>query len=587
MPLLLRAEGKGWSLEIIGKLPTMPPFIPTLPLSEVVATGVAAVSTLDQQSGGLQTRAPGDMISPLFFEAVAYDIHIEKTPGSLFKLTLPPGAEERRVRDGSEHHTLNFGNNVGFADIGVAAADGAFELRLEVFSRKVDYKTDYVVMRDEISAVLRNLAMTANAKTYGLAAPAKNHRPTLVEWFALLKTHFDDFVKLANAVARKPHTALVQRAVQRDTDRARRVTRQTLSRALRRNNSGPVHPDLGVALPRRIDEHVSSITFDTAENRYFKGLLEKTYRNMRALSKIDESGDEDAERDSEQKFFVSIRPDLKAMERRLEAVMKASFLLTVGPGTLDRPASMVLHKHPIYSRIDKLARLLNGGLSFAGDIVPVGVKDTALLYEYWCFIKIVELLRERHELADQSIVKTNRFKTTVTLAKGKASAMRFVHSPSGKDLFVVYNRVFDRLPTIAQKPDNVIQIASENRFYIFDAKYRIQFDKSYVGQFGGPGPKTEDINTMHRYRDAIAIPHPMRRKEYLRGVVQGAVVLFPYPDEEKYTGHRFYNSIAEVEIGGLPFLPGATSLMDAKLSALIDAEYSVEEPQPSDGRPLQ
>jgi predicted component of viral defense system (DUF524 family) len=442
-----------------------------------------------------------------------------------------------------------------------------------VFSRKVDYKTDYVLMRDEISAVLRNLAMTANAKTYGMAAPAKNHRPTLVEWFALLRAHFDDFIKLANAVARKPHSALVQTSVKRDIDRARRVTRQTLSRALRRNGSGPMIEPSGLVLPRRIDELVSAITFDTAENRYFRGLLAKTYRNMRALSKIDESGDEDAERDSEKRFFSSIRPELKAMERRLEAVMKAPFLLTVGEETLERPASMVFHKHPVYSRIDKLARLLNGGLSFAGNIVPIGVKDTAVLYEYWCFIKIVELLRERYDLADQTIVKTNRFKTTVSLAKGKASAMRFIHAPSNKDIFVVYNRVFDRLPTMSQKPDNVIQIASANRFYIFDAKYRIQFDKGYVGQYGGPGPKTDDINTMHRYRDAIALPHPMRPREYLRGVVLGAVVLFPYPDEERYRRHRFFASIDEVEIGGLPFLPHSTVLMAAKLESLLAMEY--------------
>jgi hypothetical protein len=36
-----------------------------------------------------------------------------------------------------------------------------------------------------------------------------------------------------------------------------------------------------------------------------------------------------------------------------------------------------------------------------------------------------------------------------------------------------YNRLFNKLPTIAQQPDNVIQFASDERFYIFDAKYRI------------------------------------------------------------------------------------------------------------------
>lgn len=571
MPLLLQAEGNGWKLEIIGKLPELPPFLASTPQSEILAEGRISFETRDHLTGKMSLSKTGRAINPLFFEAISYDIHFEKTRG--VTLSLPPGAEARRIRDDSEHHLINFGNNVGFADIRIDTKDGPASLRLEIFSRKVDYRTDYIAMRSEISAILRNLAMTANAKTYGLAAPAKAHRPTLVEWFALLKSHFDEFIKLTNAVTKKPHSGITVRAVTKDTERARKLTRQTISRALRRNNAGPAFPGLGVSMPRRIAEHVSAITFDTPENRYYKGLLKATYRNMRALSKIDESGDEDAERDSERKFFESIRPELKSMERRLETAMRAPFLSTVSEATLVRPASMVFHKHPVYSRIDKMARLLNGGLSFAGNIVPIGVKDTALLYEYWCFLKIVELLRERFDLEEQTVVKINRFKTTVSLSKGKSSAMRFVHKPTNKDLYVVYNRLFDRLPTIAQKPDNVIQIASDDRFYIFDAKYRLQFDKSYMAQYGGPGPTTDDINTMHRYRDAIAIPHPMRPNEYLKGVVMGAVVLFPYPNEMTYLSHRFYKSISQVEIGGLPFLPKVTGLMAEKLGALLAAEY--------------
>jgi hypothetical protein len=571
MPLLLQAEGIGWKLEIIGRVPELPPFISAAPRSSVVAEGVVSLQVRDPGTGEMRSINSGESINPLFFEAVAYDIHLEKGPG--VKLMLPPGAEARRVRGDSEHHVINFGNNVGFVDARVQANGGQAALRLEVFARKVDYRTDYVAMRDEISATLRNLAMTANANTYGLAIPDKSVRPTLNDWFAILESHFDDFIKLTNAVSKKPHSGLAVKAVKKDTERARRLTRQTISRALRRDNGGVAILHLGVAMPRKIDEQVSSITFDTPENRYYKGLLQATYRNMRALSKVRETGDEDGERDSERKFFDSIRDKLKAMERRLEAAMRVPFLGSVGEPTLEQPASMVFHKHPVYSRVDKMARLFNSGLSFAGDIVPIGVKDTALLYEYWCFLKIVELLRERFDLEEQTVVKVNRLKTTVTLAKGQSSAMRFIHRPTKKNLFVVYNRLFDRLPTIAQKPDNVIQIASDNRFYIFDAKYRIQFDKDYMRQYGGPGPMTEDINTMHRYRDAIAIPHPLRPKEYLKGVVIGAVVLFPYPNETVYRSHKFYKSILQVEIGGLPFLPHSTNLMAEKLNSLLATEY--------------
>ncbi|MCU6502075.1 restriction endonuclease-like protein [Rugamonas sp. A1-17] len=585
MSLLLRAEGANWTLEILGKLPELPAFISPTPPSHIATQGDVALFARPSISATLGPKAqseteesvvavaPLQEIPPLFFEAVDYDIHFESKLDAACSITLPAGSELRRKKKGVEHHTINFGNNVGFFDIKVEAPDGLAQLRLEVFARKIDYRTDYIAMREDISGVLRNLAMTANSKTYSLAAPARGHKPTLVEWFALLKTYFDDFIKLTNAISNKPHTGLETRVVRRDVDRARHVSRQTIDRALRRGNSGPALPKLDVSIPRRIDERVSRPTFDTPENRYYKALLTTSYRNMRALSKIKETGDEDAERDSERKFFDRIRPELKEMERRLEAAMKAPFLSTVKEVTLERPTSMVFHKHPIYSRVDKMARLLNGGLSFAGDIVPIGVKDTAVLYEYWCFLKIIDLLRDRFDLVEQKIVKTTRLRTTVTLAKGKAASMEFVHIPTQKKLYVFYNRMFRQLPTIAQKPDNVIQFSTGDKFYIFDAKYRVQFDRTYAKQYGGVGPRTDDINTMHRYRDAIAIANPHNPKEYLKGVVMGAVVLFPFPNETEYRQHKFCKSIEQVEIGGLPFLPGATTLVSEKLAQLLAKEF--------------
>lgn len=572
MPTLLLAEGPGWKLEIIGRLPELPPFITTAPQTAIVVEGAATLEVFDRATKALRPVSSGSAIEPLFFEAVAYDIHFEKTDPSA-KLALPIGSEVRRVRADSEHHFLNFGNNVGFANLAASTDKSHTQLKIEVFSRKADYRTDYIAMRDEVSGMLRNLAMAANARTYGLAAPAKDHNPTLVEWLALIESHFKEFFKLANAIAKSPHSRLVKNSTLVVTERARRITRQAMSRALRRENSGAVIPSLGIALPRKISESVSSSTFDTPENRYYKALIKETYRNIRALSMADASGDEDANRSSEAKFFEFIRPQLKTMERQTEAILREPFLSQVADTNLARPDSMVLHKHPLYSRFDKMCRLLNGGLSFAGDVVPIGVKETSLLYEYWCFLKIVSLLRSRFDLVEQTVVAYKKLKMTVALGKGKQSAMRFVHEPTGVEMFLVYNRLFNKLPTIAQQPDNVIQFASAERFYIFDAKYRIQFDNDYIKQYGGLGPTTDDVNTMHRYRDAIAIPHPMKAGAWRAGSVIGAVALFPYTDEAAYRSHKFFNSIKQVEIGGLPFLPGATALVAEKISNILASQY--------------
>lgn len=75
------------------------------------------------------------------------------------------------------------------------------------------------------------------------------------------------------------------------------------------------------------------------------------------------------------------------MERKVESVLRSPFLMQVSDKKAARPNSMVLHKHPLYSKFDKICRLLNGGLSFTGNIVPIGLKETSLLYEYWCFLE--------------------------------------------------------------------------------------------------------------------------------------------------------------------------------------------------------
>lgn len=574
MPLLIEIHGSGWKLEVIGKLPALPPFIHSLPPTSISLSGPSSIYALNRSTNILAPINPGQNIEPLLFEGVTYDFHFEKSSNATLK--LPFGAEPRRIRQDSEHYVLNFQNNVGYIDIEIYNAEEKVLIQLEVFSRKIDYRTDYIQMRDEVSKILRNLAMTASAKTYGLAAPDKRYRPTLTEWFAIVKDNFDKFIQLTAAINRNPHSALKLNTIEKHTDRARKISRSTLSMSLRRSGDGPVIPSIGAALPRKIKEDVSFATFDTVENRYYKGLLETTYRNVRALSRLSQSEDEDAESELEKRFFISIKPVLKSMKLKLEIAMKASFLANVGKASLKRPSSLVFHKNPTYSRIDKMARLFNCGLSFTGNIVPIAVKDTALLYEYWCFLKIVDLLREHFDLEDQTIVKTNRFRSTVTLAKGVSAAMRFKHVPTGKTLYVIYNRMFDRLPTISQKPDNVIQLATETKFYIFDAKYRVQFDTDYLRQYGGVGPTTEDINTMHRYRDAIAIPHPLKPNSYLKGVVLGAVTLFPLPDEENYKAHKFYKSISQVEIGGLPFLPNTTHLMKEKLFSILASQYTLD-----------
>ncbi|GMA49400.1 hypothetical protein GCM10025857_07570 [Alicyclobacillus contaminans] len=116
-----------------------------------------------------------------------------------------------------------------------------------------------------------------------------------------------------------------------------------------------------------------------------------------------------------------------------------------------------------------------------------------------------------------------------------------------------------------------IEAALLKATYNFDAEYRLNPaipGSDYVRTYGTvPGPEEADINTMHRYRDAIV--HLDEDGRYQRSMY-GAYVLFPYADQERYRGHHFHRSIDSVNVGGLPFLPGATRLVGELLDRLLD-----------------
>ena len=91
-------------------------------------------------------------------------------------------------------------------------------------------------------------------------------------------------------------------------------------------------------------------------------------------------------------------------------------------------------------------------------------------------------------------------------------------------------------------------------------------DSLYKAMYKTPGPQEGDINTMHRYRDAIVAESGASSYER---TMFGAYVLFPYHNEGEYRNHKFYQSIDKVNIGGLPFLPSATTLVTDMLDQLV------------------
>ena len=576
MAVLLALESERWRLEVIGPVRELPAFL-AAPDSVMELQGEAELRVASGNGGELSLASAESRVAPLFFENTAYDCYLTSESGEEASLELPPGARLRHRRGAFTHHAISFGNDVGWSELAIRDAREIVRLRFEVFPLKIDYRTDYVALRDEVAAITRSLVMTVQARTFGAAAAAPSTEPTLAEWIALLKGYFEQFVRTANTVIMNPHFILKSSSQPVEAVRARRVGERALERRLRRPLSRSCGVSAsGVLLPMHVPEVRRRTTFDNPANRYFKYLLLETLRRLQQVVVAHETGDEDADLSAEQRFFEALRPEAVSMIRRIQGLLRAPFLEDLKAQSPNSLFSPVLYRHPAYSAFVQTARLLNSGLSLQGGALQIGIKNIAQLYEYWCFLRLVRLFRESFDLEQQSLVRLRHLRLVIVLAKGKEAAVTFREPASGKRLCLLYDRMFKSLPTVAQRPDNVIQLASEERLYILDAKYRLAFGVDYERQYGGVGPTIDDINTMHRYRDAIVIPHPLKLGEFQRGIVQGAVVLFPFRDESAYQNHRFFKSLAEVQIGGLPFLPGTAALAESHMRRILKADgYTV------------
>lgn len=311
------------------------------------------------------------------------------------------------------------------------------------------------------------------------------------------------------------------------------------------------------------------LAYDTSENRFVRWMLERIHGKLKELK----SRWKENSRTSDPLLIRRI----DTMLTQLERVLKIDFLREAG-ALKQMSVTLVLQMAPGYREVYRCYLMLLKGLSIQGDLLRLSMKDVAQLYEYWCFLKLNQLLGQKYTLVKQDIIKVNRNGIFVTLDRSQSAQMVYENPVNGEQFILYYNAIpgTDRTPTLSQRPDNVLTLKKKDAGqikeykYVFDAKYRLNpayEGTSYQQKYGQPGPEEDDINTMHRYRDAI-VYQETGSGEYERSMF-GAYVLFPYPDEERYKSHRFYKSIGLLNIGALPFLPNSTSLVEQFLAEII------------------
>lgn len=508
---------------------------------------------------------------PVFFEQKRYELIIEPTEGH----TVEFWHENYHVRNKVSKvgragkllsGVINFGNDIGFSDL-VFLVDGHqyLKITIEVFPSKISYKEDYLAIVADVTKEVYNLVFDFLRKTYESFDVSSSCQSSPVEFFAIIQKIYDEYIAAADMVLRSPHHLLQQESEVLPQHKIRHCDGKTL-RWLEKHPSQMVRGENRILVEKALAVR-KYVTYDTRENRLTKYMLEQTARRLEQFRKQYEL----ISQNTDPAVLEKIRGMVAGIQRRCNT----GFMKDVSSEPSGAGMSLVFGMAPGYRQLYRCYLLLQHGLAVTGSVFNISVKDLAVLYEYWCFIKLNSLMKDKYELVSQDIIRTNGTGLSVSLIKGQRSRVKYRDLKTGEVITLSYNPSAVNVPTVSQRPDNVLRLekkgAETDYEYVFDAKYRINPSAEgtdyHLTISKTPGPEVDDINTMHRYRDAIVYHHgasPFERMMF------GAYVLFPYKNEDEYRQHRFYQSIDQVNIGGLPFLPSATGLVTDMLDDLID-----------------
>lgn len=507
---------------------------------------------------------------PIFYEQQAYEIIVESNSANceFWHENLNIRKQVKKLNHNSNIllGSLNFGNEIGYSDL-IIRINGTEYLRIiiEVFPSKIEYKNDYQAIITDVANEVFKVIFDFNKKTYEKFGSNLNSKSTLTEFYTLINFFYDDYIKAVDVITNKPHHLLETQYNVTPSYKAKRTDSKSIKWPQK-------HPEQikRVQDNYKINKVLSSkkiVSFDIKENQFVKYILLSTKKRLelfRANYLL-------LNRDIDSKILENIDSKISGINRRLNN----SFLKDVAHFEKSFGMSLVFSMAIGYRDLYKYYLKLIHGLSFLDDIFNTSVKDLADLYEYWCFIKLNSILRDKYKLLSRDYLKVNTHGIFYSLKKGQESKVKYINPSNGENITLSYNPK-SIVPTSAQKPDNVLSIekrvaSSKQEYkYVFDAKYRINPalpGTSYKESYNSPGPQEDSINTMHRYRDAIVFE--TKSDETFKRSMFGAYVLFPYGNEKEYISHNFYKSINKVNVGGLPFLPSATTLVSNFIDELI------------------
>ena len=487
---------------------------------------------------------------PSFFEDGIYDLYLESNTSDKYKLYHHSKEirENMSYRGRSVYGAFKFNGDIGYSTFYIRKNnEDVLTFTIQVFPTKLDYMDDYNEILKDINEEVTSLVFDFVNKTFSNVNIIDVERQTEVEFISILHKIYESLDKYIRRIEKHPKHGVLSEYNLKDRDKSKRIAIKETIKHLRKNSS------------LKVVEIRKHTTIDIYENQYVKYMIKRILNKIKDVKQnIKKSKNEDNE-------FYKV---LSNYENRLKHHLKG-FFSNISDINNKKSMTLVFKMASGYKEVYYYYNLLSKGLDICEGLYNISNKKLWNLYEIWCYLKINSIIKELGYIPrNSSFIQVNSNGLTLSVLQNTQSKLIY-ENKLGEKLELWYNKAYYGLPTTNQRPDTVLCLKGDktkDRVYLFDAKYRIFIDNN-----GEIGPMEEDINVMHRYRDAIVSEN--KKEEYFKYSTFGAYVMFPCSDEKKFEEHRFYKSIERVNIGAIPMLPGSNSLMKKQIAKIIGESY--------------
>ncbi len=453
----------------------------------------------------------------------------------------------------------------------------------EIQSVKINYRADYRIMLNEITKYYTDLVMQQGSQvTQEFQVDETAPYTTLYQRFSFVRSIVEDvqFDEAIHKIISNPVRKLTDISVERHIESVHRISRSGMRQVASRKDRVPYSFIDGInSLPRHLTVNHKTDSIDTPENQFIKYVLTCFYDFCSSLA-------------TKRNANEQLKKEVNVIGNVLQGYMNSLFFKAVSTPTSINIGSPVLQRKEGYREVlqawlmfDLAAKLTWSG----GDkVYNAGMKNVAVLYEYWVFFKLLDCVSEVFGIPAEEKNKLvnsddDHINLNLDLSQGNTKVLEGSTTILNRHLKVrlCYNKIFNYKKdghqagswTTCMRPDYTLSVwpeeltvdeAESNDTIIhihFDAKYRL--DKKLIGEQPDnlEGIQIElkeeednrerdvykkgDLLKMHAYKDAIRrtggayILYPGNTKEEIhKGFEEiipglGAFCLSPGHDEDQ------------------------------------------------------